>query len=254
MPNSAGRVSLAPPFTVTPGTFNAALLSDVLDPSFRITGAAENPAGRDGGGGGTSRIFAGFSPTIAIVVSAGGVWAARIAGASAETAGVPRSSGRLGGATKVFGSATCTSARGPETSGAAGSNTGLPSTLFAEGGTKSLGRGRRLTAGSGRALASTAICRASGASGKVSEACRAMRRSGGGTKALGAGLESLGSIGSGLASSFASTPGGSARFGGSGSRRISGGATNGRTTFGGATAIKFGKATGFGAGTGGSGA
>src|SRR5207248_1765031 len=117
-----GWLSLGPLFTVRPGTLSSAIpLFDALDPSFRIVGPAESPAGRDAGGGGTSVMFAGFSPTIASVVSAGVTAAAPIAGASDAIVGDLRSSGRRGGTMKLFcNPATSRGAADPTgTSGAA---------------------------------------------------------------------------------------------------------------------------------------
>src|SRR5437867_5822412 len=73
-------------------------------PALRSSGPAENPAAREPGGAGTSVMCAGFRPTIANVASAG-VLEDPLAGASAESAGVPppAAAGRLGGARNVLG-------------------------------------------------------------------------------------------------------------------------------------------------------
>ena len=65
-----GRVSLAPPCTTNPGTFNSAMRLAPVPPSSRGCGPAEKPAAREAGGAGTSIVLAGFSPTIASEASA----------------------------------------------------------------------------------------------------------------------------------------------------------------------------------------
>src|ERR1019366_5018101 len=122
---SVGCVSLAPPFTTSPGTFSRAMPLAPVPPSARGSGPAEKPAACEAGGAGTSVVFAGFSPTMASDASAvvpatpattGGStgippWgperflsAAFTLGASGSPAAAVTGRDFVGGATNAFGS------------------------------------------------------------------------------------------------------------------------------------------------------
>src|SRR5260370_40852616 len=121
-----------------PGAFRGKMLVPPVRPSARGCSPAEKLAVREPGGGGTSIVFAGFSPTMAIDASSIAAGPRPTTGGSAEIAGT--SSG-------IDGTVRGTNPRGtfskpalgalaPATSGAAGKSAAAATIGFAAGATK----------------------------------------------------------------------------------------------------------------------
>ena len=241
---SVGCVSLAPPFTTSPGTFSRAMEFAPVPPFTRGCSPAENPAARETGGAGTSIVFAGFSPTMAIDASA--TPRTPTAGASATAGAAAISSAPI--------RAAIVRERCSFTSGASASVVTLAAARFSAGATKPRTGPRGTTGAPRSATMSECFSFTSGASASI-VTFAAARFSAGATKPRTARRGTTGApITAATVSARCFTSGASANVATFAAARFSAGAANGRTTFGGATATTFGSGIAFGAATSGSGA